>query len=50
MVTAFDVAGESVKQGVALLVITTVTASLFAIVVEVNVVLSVPTGEVPTYH
>ena len=35
IVTVFDVAGEPVKHGVALLVITTVTKSLLANVVEV---------------
>ena len=35
IVIAFDVAGEPVKQGVALLVNTTVTLSLLAKVVEV---------------
>ena len=37
MLTVFDVAGEPVKQGVAFEVITTVTASVVAKVVVVNV-------------
>ena len=43
IVIPFDVAGEPVKHGVALEVITTVTTSLFANVVEVKVALLVPT-------
>ena len=42
-----DVAGEPVKHGVALDVITTVTASLFAKVVEVNVDAVCPDTLVP---
>ncbi len=37
IVTVFEVAGESVKQGVAFEVIKTVTTSLFAKVVDVNI-------------
>ena len=49
VVIAFDVAGDPVAQ-VALEVITTVTASLFAKVVVVYVVLLVPTLVEPTFH
>ena len=45
-----EVAGELVKHGVALDVITTVTISLLANVVEVNVVLFVPTLPPLTFH
>ena len=50
IVIVFDVAGELLKQGVALEVITTVTASLLANVVDVKVVLSVPTLLPLTFH
>ena len=45
-----DVAGEPVKHGVALLVNTTVTASLFTEVVVVNVALLVPAFTPFTFH
>ena len=47
IVIVFDVAGEPVKHGVALLVITTLTTSLLAIVVLVNVVPVAPEISVP---
>ena len=50
IVTAFDVAGDPVKQGVAFEVITHVTASLFASVVEVNVAEFVPALVPFTFH
>ena len=46
----FDVAGEPVKHGVALLVKTTVTASLLFNVVVVNVALLVPAFTPFTFH
>ena len=46
----FDVAGEPVKHGVALLVKITVTASLFTKVVVVNVALLVPAFTPFTCH
>jgi hypothetical protein len=49
MVIAFDVAGEPVAQA-ALDVITQVTTSPFARVVEVKVALLVPTLVAPTFH
>ena len=50
MVIAFDVAGEPVKHGLAVEVITTVTLSLLANEELVYVALLVPTGVAPTYH
>ena len=50
IVIPLEVAGDPVKQGEALLVITTVTISLFANVVAVNVVLLVPTLTPFTFH
>ncbi len=50
IVTEFEEAGESVKHGEALDVIKHVTISLFAIVVEVNVALLVPTFDPLTFH
>ena len=47
IVIVFDVAGEPVKHGVALLVITTLTTSLLANVVLVNVVPVSPETLVP---
>ena len=47
----FDVAGELVKQGVALDVITTLTVSLLAKVVDVNVAAVCPKTFMPfTFH
>ena len=46
----FDVAGEPVKHGVAFDVITTLTASLFASVVVVNVALFVPAFTPFSFH
>ena len=50
IVIAFDVAGEPVKHGLAVEVITTVTLSLLANEELVYVALFVPTGVAPTYH
>ena len=51
IVILFDVAGEPVKQGVALEVITAVTTSLFDKVEVVNVEVVTPTTLVPfTFH
>ena len=50
MLMLFDVAGEPVKHGVALLVKTTVTASLLFNVVVVNVALLVPAFTPFTFH
>ena len=50
IVIVLDVAGDPVKHGVALLVITTVIASLLVIVVEVYVALLVPTLLPFTFH
>ena len=50
MLMLFDVAGEPVKHGVALLVKTTVTASLLFSVVVVNVALLVPAFTPFTFH
>jgi hypothetical protein len=49
IVTAFDVAGDPVAQ-VAVDVITQVTTSPLASVVEVKVALFVPTFVAPTFH
>jgi hypothetical protein len=49
IVTTFEVAGDPVTQA-AFEVITQVTASLLARVVEVYVALFVPTFVVPTFH
>ena len=50
IIMLFDVAGEPVKHGVALLVKTTVTASLLFSAVVVNVALSVPAFTPFTCH
>jgi hypothetical protein len=50
MLILFEVAGEPVKQGVAFEVITHVTASVLANVVEVNVAEFVPTFVPFTFH
>lgn len=50
IVIRFDVAGDPARQGVALDVITTLTTSLFANVVEVYVALFVPTFEPFNFH
>ena len=50
MLMLFDVAGEPVKHGVALLVRTTVTASLLFSAVVVNVALLAPAFTPFTFH
>ena len=50
VVIPFDVAGEPVKHGVALEVITTVTTSLFVNVLVVYVTLFVPTLFPLSFH
>ena len=50
MLMLLDVAGEPVKHGVALLVNTTVTASLFTKVVVVKFALLVPAFAPLTFH
>ena len=50
VVILFDVAGDPVKHGVAFDVITTLTTSLFASVVVVNVALFVPAFTPFSFH
>ena len=50
VVILFDVAGDPVKHGVAFDVITTLTTSLFASVVVVNVALFVPVFTPFSFH